>query len=76
MADADIVGQHQREAGIGMQHRAFLHIAIAAYGDVFIVTTYRHLEPDTGVIHDGDASDYGRGIRDVSRSGNVRGVFA
>ncbi len=37
VADGDALPHRQREAGVGMQHCAFLHIAVLADTDRFVV---------------------------------------
>lgn len=76
MADCDVFAYHERVAGIGVQHAAFLDIAVFADRDAFIVAANRHAKPDAGIGLDvGLADDIG-GFRHVSRRIDEGNMFA
>jgi hypothetical protein len=62
VADRDIRAHRQRDAGIGMQHRAFLDVGAGADHHRVVVAADDGAEPDADILAQGDAADH-MGIR-------------
>jgi hypothetical protein len=76
MADTDVVAYRQRKSRVGMQHDAFLQIAVAADGDVLVVAAHADLKPQAGIVGDPHASDDSRRIGNINRRRNIGNVVA
>ena len=64
----------EREARIGMQHRALLDVAAGADRDRGVVAARDRAGPYAGVGADPDVADQRRLDRDVGRVGDLRGL--
>ena len=58
------VAQRQRAPGIGVQHRAVLHVAVVADQDRFVVAAYRRAGPHAGAGAERHPADDGRVVGD------------
>ena len=57
VADGDVAAYSKRCTRIGMQHCAILNVAVAAYGDGFVVAAQHGVKPDADVVLQDDGAD-------------------
>src|SRR5262245_3702175 len=57
VADADALAEHNRKAGIGMQHAAVLYLRTVADGNGVVVAAHHAVEPDADVTAEDDIAD-------------------
>ncbi|MNS69914.1 hypothetical protein D3C72_1032420 [compost metagenome] len=67
MADGHVLADVERVARVRMQYGAFLHIAVDAHGDAFVVAANRGAKPYGRIRFQGHLADH------VGRIGNKSG---
>ncbi len=60
MADSAPLADDQRKTGVGVKHRAFLHIRSLADPDRFVVTPQHGAKPDADILAQFDIADHMR----------------
>ena len=70
VADRHVVAQRQREAGVGVQHAAVLHVAARADRDPVVVAAQHRAVPDAGVFAERHAADHRRAVGDPGAGGD------
>ncbi|MNH32700.1 hypothetical protein D3C76_1243890 [compost metagenome] len=58
VADRHALPHGQREARVGMQHRAFLHVTVLADADRFVVPAQHRLRPYADTLFEGNVTDH------------------
>ena len=58
VAHGHVLAQRQREADVGVQHAAVLHVAARAERDRLVVAAQHGAEPDAGAVGQLDAADH------------------
>jgi len=72
VAHRDVVAYGQRHAGIGMQHRAVLDVAVAADADLLGIAAHDAAVPDAGVLAQFHPAHHFRVVGDPGALGQLR----